>query len=200
MNGAPSGAFSGRQKVTGLAPVAADDQAARAIRTRSRWSSRVLRNATCPRGRRKEAFFLANRIAPRSNERKELRGESSVAWFKPREIKVPILPDNFGEDDLDLKTSRPSPKDTFDKEPFDSVTTFDSVAIREDRPSPPKRAAFTVHASRNGEINEVQQDSPTLTVAKARGLFKTGWKVHIADSAGRRYAPSEFDEILRFDR
>jgi hypothetical protein len=124
-----------------------------------------------------------------------------VAWFKPREIKVPILPDNFGEDDPEPKVSRPSPKDTFDKQNFDKET-FDSVAIREERPpsAPPKLAAFTVHASRNGEINEVQQDSPTLTVAKARGLFKTGWKVHIADSAGRRYAPSEFDEILRFDR
>jgi hypothetical protein len=115
-----------------------------------------------------------------------------VAWFKAKEVKVPILPDNFGEDDPEPKVSRPSPKDTFDKETF--------VTIREEPPSAPKRAAFTVHASRNGEINEVQQDSPTLTVAKARGLFKTGWKVHIADSAGRRYAPSEFDEILRFDR
>jgi len=128
-----------------------------------------------------------------------------VAWFKSREIKVPILPDNFGEDDPEPKALRPSPKDTFDKQTFDKPTfdkeIFDSVTIREERPaSPPRRAAFTVHASRDGEINEVQQDSPTLTVAKARGLFKTGWKVHIADSAGRRYAPSEFDEILRFDR
>jgi hypothetical protein len=123
-----------------------------------------------------------------------------VAWFKPKEVKVPILPDNFGEDDPEPKVSRPSPKDTFDKEIFDKPT-FDGVTLREELPpSPPKRAAFTVHASRNGETNEVQQDSPTLTVAKARGLFKTGWKVHIADSAGRRYAPSEFDEILRFDR
>jgi hypothetical protein len=129
-----------------------------------------------------------------------LREEGGVAWFKPKEVKVPILPDNFGEDDPEPKASRPSPKDTFDKQIFDKQT-FDSVTIREERPaSPPRRAAFTVHASRNGEINEVQQDSPTLTVAKARGLFKTGWKVHIADSAGRRYAPSEFDEILRFDR
>jgi hypothetical protein len=122
-----------------------------------------------------------------------------VAWFRPKEVRVPILPDNFGEDDTDLKTSRPSPKDTFDKQTFDKPT-FDSVAIREERPSAPKPAAFTVHASKDGETNEVQQDSPTLTVAKARGLFKSGWKVHIADSAGRRYAPSEFDEILRFDR
>jgi hypothetical protein len=128
-----------------------------------------------------------------------LREEGGVAWFKPKEVKVPILPDNFGEDDPEPKMSRPSPKDIFDKETFDKQT-FDSVTIREDPPIPPKLAAFTVHASRNGEINEVPQDSPTLTVAKARGLFKTGWKVHIADAAGRRYAPSEFDEILRFDR
>jgi hypothetical protein len=117
------------------------------------------------------------------------RGEGSVAWFKPKEVRVPILPDNFGEDDPDLKTLRPSPKET-----------FDSVAIREDRPSAPKRAAFTVHASKDGEISELQQNSPTLTVAKARGLFKSGWQVHVADSAGRHYAPSEFDEILKFDR
>jgi hypothetical protein len=122
-----------------------------------------------------------------------------VAWFRPKEVRVPILPDNFGEDDTDLKTSRPSPKDTFDKQTFDKET-FDRITILEDPPSAPKLAAFTVHASKDGETNEVQQDSPTLTVAKARGLFKSGWKVHIADSAGRRYAPSEFDEILRFDR
>ena len=112
-----------------------------------------------------------------------------MAWFKPKEVRVPILPDNFGEDDPDLKMSRPSPKETFDR-----------VTIEQDRPSAPRLAAFTVHASKNGETNEVHQNSPTLTVAKARGLFKTGWKVHIADSAGRRYAPSEFDEILKFDR
>ncbi len=133
-----------------------------------------------------------------------------MAWFKPKEIKVPILPDNFGEDDAEPKASRPSPKDTFDKDTFDKRAfdkqifdkeTFDRVAIKEERPPIAlRRPAFTVHASKNGEVNEVQQDSPTLTVAKARGLFKTGWKVHIADSAGRRYAPSEFDEILRFDR
>jgi hypothetical protein len=112
-----------------------------------------------------------------------------VAWFKPTKIVVPILPDSPDEDDRDVVTHRESPK-----------ATFDSVAIQENRPSLPKRAGFTVHASKNGEINEVQQTSPTLTVAKARGLFKSGWQVHIADSAGRQYAPSEFDEILKFDR
>jgi hypothetical protein len=42
--------------------------------------------------------------------------------------------------------------------------------------------------------------SQTLTVAKARGLFKSGWMVHVTDSSGRQYAHSEFDEILNFDR
>jgi hypothetical protein len=115
--------------------------------------------------------------------------EGDVAWFKPKEVRVPILPDNFGEDDPDLKTTRPNPKEIFDR-----------LTIQDDPPSVPKRAAFTVHASKNGEISELQQNSPTLTVAKARGLFKTGWMVHVADSAGRHYAPSEFDEILKFDR
>jgi len=102
-----------------------------------------------------------------------------VAWFTPSNVVVPILPD----------ISRESPK-----------ATFDSVGFQENRPSPQMRVGFTVHASRNGEINEVQQNSPTLTVAKARGLYKTGWQVHISDFAGRQYAPSEFDEILKSDR
>ncbi|WP_300161975.1 hypothetical protein [Bradyrhizobium sp.] len=41
--------------------------------------------------------------------------------------------------------------------------------------------------------------SPTLTVAKARMLFKSGWQVQITNAAGRQFAPSEFDEVLRFD-
>ena len=37
-------------------------------------------------------------------------------------------------------------------------------------------------------------------MAKARGLFKTGWMVQIIDSDGSTYAPSEFDQLLSFDR
>ena len=63
------------------------------------------------------------------------------------------------------------------------------------------RGAVELHFLQERSVPEVaRQLGVSLTVAKARGLFKTGWKVHIADSAGRRYAPSEFDEILRFDR
>jgi hypothetical protein len=63
-----------------------------------------------------------------------------------------------------------------------------------------QKIGFTVHASKNGETSETQRTSPTITVAKARTLFKSGWRVHIADAKGRKYGPAEFDEILKFDR
>lgn len=67
------------------------------------------------------------------------------------------------------------------------------------RPAPPPKAGFTVSSSKNGETREIQLTSPTLTVAKARMLFKSGWRVHITNAAGRQFAPSEFDQVLRFD-
>jgi hypothetical protein len=67
------------------------------------------------------------------------------------------------------------------------------------RPAPPPRIGFTVSSSKDGETREIQLTSPTLTVAKARMLFKSGWRVHITDAAGRQFAPSEFDQVLRFD-
>ena len=76
------------------------------------------------------------------------------------------------------------------------VESLDSAAKQ---PMPLKKAGFTIHAAMNGETKEIQQTSPTLTHAKARGLFKSGWRVHVVDAAGRVYAPSEFDEILKFD-
>jgi hypothetical protein len=59
---------------------------------------------------------------------------------------------------------------------------------------------FTIHASKDGEWVETQGSSPTLIVAKATSLHKSGWDVHITDSEGRRYGPSRFNEILSFDR
>jgi hypothetical protein len=131
-----------------------------------------------------------------------------MAWFKPVKMSVPVLPDGLGMYSPDMyrpdvdrpdmhspdmhspDTDRPkeSPKATFGIEEIGG------------RPSPKTQAGFTVHASRNGETSQTHRTSPTVTVAKARVLFKTGWSVHIADSAGRQYAPSEFDEILKFDR
>jgi hypothetical protein len=59
---------------------------------------------------------------------------------------------------------------------------------------------FTIRALKDGDIFETVHIGPTATVAKARGLFKTGWMVHIIDSDGSSYAPSEFDQLLAFDR
>jgi hypothetical protein len=47
---------------------------------------------------------------------------------------------------------------------------------------------------------ETVRSGPTATVAKARGLFKTGWMVQIIDDKGAAYAPPEFDQLLSFDR
>ena len=44
--------------------------------------------------------------------------------------------------------------------------------------------AFTIHASKDGKWVETQGTSPTLTVAKANTLLKTGWDVHTTDTAG----------------
>jgi hypothetical protein len=59
---------------------------------------------------------------------------------------------------------------------------------------------FTIRASKDGETIETVRVGPTATVAKARGLFKTGWMVQIIDEDGAVYAPSEFDQLLSFDR
>jgi hypothetical protein len=59
---------------------------------------------------------------------------------------------------------------------------------------------FTIRASKDGETIETVRIGPTATVAKARGLFETGWMVHIIDDEGSVYAPSEFDRLLSFDR
>ena len=78
---------------------------------------------------------------------------------------------------------------------------FDSIADepRLVRPVPAKKVGFTISSSKGGESAEVQLTSPTLTVARARMLFKSGWRVQVTNAAGRQFAPSEFDEILKFD-
>jgi hypothetical protein len=98
---------------------------------------------------------------------------------------------------------------SFDVAPRESPkAVFDSLAkawekVPQERPPQerlPPKIGFTVYASKNGETSETQRTSPTITVAKARTLFKSGWRVHIADAKGRKYGPAEFDEILKFDR
>jgi hypothetical protein len=79
--------------------------------------------------------------------------------------------------------------------------TFDTYADepRRIRAAPRPTTGFTIISSKDGETGELQLTSPTLTVAKARMLFKSGWRVHITNAAGRQFAPSEFDEVLKFD-
>jgi hypothetical protein len=60
-------------------------------------------------------------------------------------------------------------------------------------------AAFTIHASKDGESIETVVMGPTMTVAKARTLSKSGWQVHITDPDGRAFRPDKFDQLLSFD-
>ena len=59
---------------------------------------------------------------------------------------------------------------------------------------------FTIRAVRGGDTTELVRAGPTLSVAKARTLTKAGWTVVIIDADGISYPPSEFDQLLSFDR
>lgn len=59
---------------------------------------------------------------------------------------------------------------------------------------------FTIHASKDGNWIETQEPSPTMAVANANMLHKSGWDVHVTDFHGRRYGPTRLNEILSFDR
>ena len=54
---------------------------------------------------------------------------------------------------------------------------------------------FTIHASRNDQSVVTVRISPAVAVDKARVLENLGWQVHITDSAGRQFDPSDFDRL-----
>jgi hypothetical protein len=59
--------------------------------------------------------------------------------------------------------------------------------------------ALVVHASKAGEESKrTLYTSPVIAHAKAQGLFKAGWQVHIVDADGRVFHPEKFNEVLRF--
>ena len=60
-------------------------------------------------------------------------------------------------------------------------------------------AALVVHASKHRKSKRTLYISPAIAVAKARGLFKAGWQVHVVDADGRMFHPEQFDQLLRFD-
>jgi hypothetical protein len=59
-------------------------------------------------------------------------------------------------------------------------------------------AALVVHASKDGESTRTLFVSPVLAVARARGLLKAGWLVHVVDANGGVFHPERFDQLLRF--
>jgi hypothetical protein len=60
-------------------------------------------------------------------------------------------------------------------------------------------AALVVHASKHRTSKRTLYISPAIAVAKARGLFRAGWQVHVVDADGRMFHPEQFDQLLKFD-
>jgi hypothetical protein len=58
---------------------------------------------------------------------------------------------------------------------------------------------YAIHASKNGQSIVTIRISITTAVEKARLLDRGGWRVHITDSAGHQFAPSDFDQLLLSD-
>ncbi|MBR1153719.1 hypothetical protein [Bradyrhizobium sp. JYMT SZCCT0428] len=55
---------------------------------------------------------------------------------------------------------------------------------------------FTIHASKDEHIAQTLRLDPLVAVTKARSLLDVGWEVHITDTAGQRYPPDKFDDLL----
>jgi len=59
---------------------------------------------------------------------------------------------------------------------------------------------FAIHASKNGQSVVTIRISPAVAVDKARMLERSGWRVHITDSAGHQYDPSDFTRLSSLPR
>jgi hypothetical protein len=132
-----------------------------------------------------------------------------VEWFKSSKQRVAVRPQAPAEAAVPAPVPPmkvdgipdaiiPAGKASIAKIPSPK-TVFDHPASEKPGVRPAAKVGFTIASSKNGESSEMQLTSPTLTVAKARMLFKSGWRVHITNAAGRQFAPSEFDEVLKFD-
>jgi hypothetical protein len=147
-----------------------------------------------------KSSILTGSISTGPNHRSAVPPPIEKAVAKPEAAEPEIAKPEIAK----LVTARPvdvAPRES-PKAVFDSLAKAWEKASEERLPPErlPQKIGFTVHASKNGETSETQRTSPTITVAKARTLFKSGWRVHIADAKGRKYGPAEFDEILKFDR
>jgi hypothetical protein len=54
---------------------------------------------------------------------------------------------------------------------------------------------FAIHASKNGQSVVTVRINPAVAVDKARVLESLGWQVHVTDSAGHQFDPSDFDRL-----
>ena len=59
---------------------------------------------------------------------------------------------------------------------------------------------FTVHAWKDARYVGTVRISPAVAVDKARVLQSEGWQVHVTDSVGRQFDPSDFDRLSSFAR
>jgi len=54
---------------------------------------------------------------------------------------------------------------------------------------------YTIHASKNDQTSVTVRINPATAVDKARVLELLGWQVHLTDSAGNQFDPSDFDRL-----
>ena len=59
---------------------------------------------------------------------------------------------------------------------------------------------FAIHASKNGQSVVTVRISPIAAVDKASLLQGLGWQVHITDSAGHQFDPSDFERLIAISR
>ena len=59
---------------------------------------------------------------------------------------------------------------------------------------------FTIHARKNDQSIVTVRISPAVAVDKARMLEKLGWQVHVTDSTGCQFDPSDFDQLSSLNR
>jgi hypothetical protein len=59
---------------------------------------------------------------------------------------------------------------------------------------------FTIHARKNDQSIVTIRISPAVAVDKARMLEKLGWQVHVTDSVGCQFDPSDFDQLSSLNR
>jgi hypothetical protein len=59
---------------------------------------------------------------------------------------------------------------------------------------------LTIHARKNDQSIVTVRISPAVAVDKARMLEKLGWQVHVTDSSGCQFDPSDFDQLSSLNR